>query len=346
MERFSEEYIEAKPTQQAQAVPVLDHFDSPPKDVLVDPDSNGVRRLRLIEEARRNRLRMEEQQRGALHNARKDIEMKMSTPQKTTNSEQEPKPKKRRNRGGRNRGSQGGDVIAEQFAVSQAQPESAGPSRQQVDSQGQSLQQLPASNSLDGEILRQAARALGRRSRNPLGQILAPESQGLRHSPGSGLNLQDSYAPLRAGPQNVPPELALLHARASTGGVNGRRSSRAASGEHTQHPSFSTRTSWAPLSPWTPHGPAAVSSNIITQSDEDSHRRGPPYIDPTRAVEAERLGQTQNSHNDPSLQEEVAWERDTLWRILRQQLGVGDLQIRALLESERNRDRVIEWEFV
>ncbi|KIW84421.1 hypothetical protein Z517_03671 [Fonsecaea pedrosoi CBS 271.37] len=281
MERFSEEFIEAKPTQEAQAVPVLDDFDSPPRDILVDPDSNGVRRLRLIEEARRNRLRMEEKQREALHNARKDVEMKMSTPQKTTNSEQEPKPIKRRNRGGRNRGSQGRDVITEQFANSQAQPESAGPSRQQVDSQGQSL-------------------------------------QGLLHSPGSGLSLQDPYAPLRAGPQNVPLKPALLQARASTGGVNGRRSSRAASG----------------------------SSNIITQSDEDSHRRGPPYLGPTRAVEAESLRQTQNSRNDPSLQEEIAWERDTLWRILRQQFGVGDLQIRAILESERNRDRVIEWEFV
>ncbi|OAL24123.1 hypothetical protein AYO20_10735 [Fonsecaea nubica] len=346
MESFSEEFIEAKPTQQAQAVTVLDDFDSPPKDILVDPDSNGVRRLRLMEEARRNRLRMEEQQREALRDARKDIEMKMSTPQKTTNSEQEPKSKNRRNRGGRNRGSQGGDVIAEQFANSQAQPESAGPSRQQVDSQGQSLQQMPAPNSLTGDTLRQTARASGRRSRNPLEQVLAPESQGLLHSPGSGLNLQDPYAPLRAGPQNVPPELALLQARASTCGVNGRRSSRAASGEHTQHPSFSPRTSWAPLPPWTPHGPAAGSSNIITQSDEDSHRRGPPYIGPTRAVEAERLRQAQNSRDDPSLQEEIAWERDALWRILRQQFGMGDPQIRALLESERNRDRVIEWEFV
>ncbi|KIW98511.1 uncharacterized protein Z519_00172 [Cladophialophora bantiana CBS 173.52] len=106
MEKFAEEFIDGKTTQDTRSGLKSDDLDRPPKDFLVDPNFNEAGRLRLIEEARCNRLHMEEQRREAVHQAREEIEARIPTLQKPASSERGSQSKRRRHRQRRNHGGQ------------------------------------------------------------------------------------------------------------------------------------------------------------------------------------------------------------------------------------------------
>ncbi|KIX95952.1 uncharacterized protein Z520_08207 [Fonsecaea multimorphosa CBS 102226] len=355
MEMYSEEFIEKARAQQAQADPVLVDLDTPPEDLLADPDSNRGRRLRLIEEARRDRLQLEEQQKEAVRRATEQIEASMTTPQKTSNPEQGSKSKRRRNRGRGNRSGRDGSVADQQSALSQ-RAGSPGAIQEDPGLQGESLpwdvQPVPASSSFIGESLHQTASGIGRQSRNPFARLMVREYQGLTNSPGGGLqpgalygpNLQEPSFQPRAEPHNVETEQASLPSRWPLArGVFGRRHSSATGTASDDQTCFSRPSSLVPHSLPASRAPDAGSTNTIVQDNEDILRRGPPFFGPTRAAEAEHLSQAQHTRNDWNLQQEIAWERDALWRILRQQFGLSDSQIRALLENEKNGRGDPEW---
>ncbi|OAP62374.1 hypothetical protein AYL99_04577 [Fonsecaea erecta] len=355
MKRFSEDFIEKSRAQQAQADSALSYVDSPPADLLADPDFNEGRRSRLIEEARRARLWMEEQQKEAVHKAREEMEAKISAPRETNNPEEGSKSKRERNRGKASRSSQSGNVATQQPANSQQQPVSGGPIQPDSGLQRQSnlraVQPVPVVLSPTGENLHHTARCTGRRSRNPPVQVLARESQEPSNSPGStfvlyGRDLQDSHFLLRAGPYNVrlePAPLAPTWSQAH--GTSDSLLSTASTASDAQ-------TCLSPPSSLVPHSLSAScpvnagAASSLVPGDEDIVRRGPPFFAPTRAAEAERQSQAQHTRHDLNLQQEIAWERDALWRILRQHFGVGDWQIRALLENEKNGRGDTEWTYL